>query len=140
MRKDELDFEKLETVRFTFGKNAFRAEKMYCDICKKRMRLEQKVTALPDSFLSVRLNVFRCGKCGAEYLNFEEAKKLGQALALSRAMRQEGYKIRKSLSFDGDNYIFRIPADITRTLGKHAHADMIPLSSRDLLIHLEGGR
>ena len=137
MKGKELDLEKLETVRFTFHKDAFRAKEMYCDGCSKKMHLEQAVITLPDGFLSITLNVFKCSKCRKEYLNFEEARKLGHALALSRAMRQEGYKIRKSLSFDGDNYVFRIPADMARTLGKRPHADMIPLSSKDLLIHLE---
>lgn len=140
MKTEELDLETLETVRFTFHKDAFRAKEMYCERCSRKMRLEQKIITLPDGFVSVRLNVFKCRKCRQEYLNFEEARKLGHALALSRAMRQEGYKIRKSLSFDGDNYVFRIPADMARTLGKHPHADMIPLSSKDFLIHLASGR
>lgn len=71
-------------------------------------------------------------------MNFEEARKLDRALLISRIMIHDGFKIRKSLSFDGDNYIFRIPVDVARSLGKNPHADMTPLSSRDLLIHLDG--
>ncbi len=137
MKGEELDLEKLKSVRFTFHKDAFRARKMYCDGCNRKMRLEETMMTLPDGFVSVRLKVFKCGKCRKEYLNFEEAKKLGHALALSKAMRQEGYKIRKSLSFDGDNYVFRIPVDITRNLGKNPHADLVPLSSKELLIHID---
>ena len=134
--KQEVDIEKLKDAKFTFNKEAFRAKLLHCDNCNKEMKQARIEMKLPDSFLSVRLDVFRCAKCKKEYLNFEEAKKLDRALLISRMMSYDGFKIRKSLSFDGDNYIFRIPVDVTRSLGKNPHADMIPLSSRDLLIHL----
>ena len=135
--KEEVDIEKLKDAKFTFDKEAFRAKSMHCDNCNEEMKLSKVEMKLPDSFLRVMLNVFRCAKCKKEYLNFEEARKLDRALLISRMMSYDGFKIRKSLSFDGDNYIFRIPVYVTRSLGKHPHADMIPLSSRDLLIHLD---
>ena len=135
--KKEVDIEKLKDAEFTFGEEAFRAKLLHCDNCNKPLKQIDTEMNLPDSFLSVRLKVFRCAKCDKEYLNFEEARKLDKALLLSRLMRYDGYKIRKSLSFDGDNYIFRIPVDITRNLGKNPHADLIPLSSKELLIHID---
>lgn len=135
--KKELDIEKLEDAKVTFDKEAFRAKLMHCDTCSRVMKQIKIEMGMPDSFLSVRLNVFRCTKCKKEYLNFEEARKLDRALLVSRLMRYDNYKIRKSLSFDGDNYIFRIPVDVTRNLGKNPHADMIPLSSKELLIHFD---
>ena len=135
--KKELDIEKLNDAQFTFGKESFRAKSLHCDTCKKAMEQINTEMNLPDNFLSVRLKIFRCAKCNKEYLNFEEARKLDKALLLSRLMKYEGYKIRKSLSLDGDNYVFRIPVDITRNLGKNPHADVVPLSSRELLIHVE---
>ena len=135
--KGELDIEKLKGAKFTFDKEAFKAKSLHCDNCNVEMKQARIEMNLPDSFLSVKLNVFRCAKCKKEYLNFEEARKLDRALLISRMTSYDGFKIRKSLSFDGDNYIFRIPVDVARSLGKHPHADMIPLSSRDLLIHLD---
>lgn len=135
--KKELDIEKLEDAKVTFDKEAFRAKLMRCDTCSRVMKQIKIEMGMPDSFLSVRLNVFRCTKCKKEYLNFEEARKLDRALLVSRLMTYDNYKIRKSLSFDGDNYIFRIPVDVTRNLGKNPHADMIPLSSKELLIHFD---
>ena len=92
---------------------------------------------IPNSSIKVKLKVFRCDKCRKEYLNFEEADKLGKALQVSKFMEGSAYKVRRSLSFDGDNYIFRIPVEMTRNLGKKPHVDMIPLSSKDFIIHLE---
>ena len=135
--KTELDIEKLKDAKFTFGKEAFRAKLLHCDICNRTLKQTNTEMTLPDSFLSVRLKIFKCVKCNKDYLNFEEARKLDRALIISRLMKYDSYKIRKSLSFDGDNYIFRIPVDITRSLGKNPHADIVPLSSRELLIHFD---
>ena len=134
--QEELDIGKLKSVKFSFAKGAFQAKSMHCNVCNSKTKKVNTVISLPESSLSVNLNVFRCTKCNKEYLNFEEAKKLDKALIVSRAMRSDSYKMRKSLSFDGDSYIFRIPAEVARSLGKKPHADMTPLSSRELLIHL----
>ncbi len=135
--KQELNLEKLKDAKFTFDKEAFKARTLHCDDCNVKMKQVNIEMSLPENFLTVRLSVFRCRQCKKEYLNFEEAHKLDRALLLSRLMRYDSFKIRKSLSFDGDNYIFRIPVDIARNLGKKPYAEMIPLSSRDLLIHLD---
>ena len=133
----ELDIEKLENVEFEFDKNAFKTEMMHCDKCNINMEKVNIEMNLLDSPLSIKLKVFRCHKCNKEYLNFEEAKKLDKALVLLRLMSYDSYKIKKSLSFDGDNYIFRIPAEISKNFGKGSYAEMTPLSSQDLLIHLK---
>lgn len=135
--KEELDIERLEDVNFTLDKEAFKAKILYCSECNQNTKLIRTEISLPDSSISIKLDVFRCVKCNKEYLNFEEAKKLDKALILSRLMSHDTFKIKKSLSFDGDNYIFRIPAEITKNLGKKPQANLIPLSSKDLMIHLE---
>lgn len=135
MKKQDI-FEELEDVEFTFDTDAFKAPALHCDGCGREMRKKQIEMALEDKFLKVSLNVFRCAHCNTEYLNFEEARKLDKALVLSRLMNNRGFTIKKSLSFDGDNYIFRVPVDIARNLGKDACVEISPLSSRDMLVHL----
>lgn len=134
---ENMDIEELEEVDFTFDKDAFKAKEFHCDRCNKKMDLVNTEMDIPNSPIKVKLKVFRCGKCKKEYLNFEEADKLGKALQISKFIENSSYKIRRSLSFDGDNYIFRIPADMTRNLGKKPYVDMIPLSSRDFILHLK---
>ncbi len=135
--KQELDIERLEDAKFTFGKDAFKSKSLHCDSCNNIMNQEMIEIEIPNSSLSIKLNAFRCTRCKKEYLNFEEAKKLDRALILSRLMHNDSYKIKKPLSFDGDNYIFRIPVTMARKLGKKPSVEMTPLSSRDLLIHLD---
>ena len=132
-----LNIEGLEEAEFTFDKDAFKTKEFHCDACNKKMSLVDIEMDLPNSPIKIKLKVFRCGKCGKEYLNFEEADKLGKALQISKFIGDSSYKIRRSLSFDGDNYIFRIPVDMTRNLGKKPYVDMIPLSSKDFILHLE---
>ena len=91
---------------------------------------------IPNSSIYVRLGVFRCSKCNREYLDFEESKKLDKALQISRMMDNSSYKIKRSLSFDGDNYLFRIPVEMTRNTGKKKNVDMIPLSSKEFIIQI----
>lgn len=135
---ENLDLEGLEEVHFTFDKNAFKSQKeIHCDSCNKIIKKTITEIEIPNSTVYVRLGVFRCEKCNKEYLDFEEAKKLEKALQISKLMGDSSYKITRALSFDGDNYIFRIPVEIARNLGKKPHVDMIPLSSQDFIIHLE---
>lgn len=137
--KNELNFEKLEDANFTFGKEAFRAKSLYCDRCSKKMNIVKIEMDFPDSSMSLKIDVFKCDSCKKEYLNFEEAKKLDKALIISRLMSEDRYRIKKSLSFDGNNYIFRIPVDIARNLGKNPNVEMVPISSKDILIHINKG-
>ena len=133
----DIDFEKLEKAEFDFDKNAFKAKIVHCDNCNKKMNKIATEMDLPNSSLSIKLNVFKCSKCNKEYIDFGEAKKLDKALVLLRLMNYDSYKIKRSLSFDGDNYIFRIPAEMSKNLGKKPFAEMTPISSQDLLIHLK---
>lgn len=136
---ENLDIEGLEEAHFTFDKGAFKAKEFHCGACKKKMNLVNTEIEIPKTSIIVKLKAFKCDKCKKEYLNFEEADKLGKALQISKLMGNSSYKIRRSLSFDGDNYIFRIPVEMARNLGKKPYIDMIPLSSRDFIIHLDKG-
>lgn len=134
---ENLDIEGLEEVHFTFDKDAFKAKEFHCDVCKRKMNLVNTEIEIPNTSIIVKLKAFKCDKCKKEYLNFEEADKLGKALQISKLMDGSSYKITRALSFDGNNYLFRIPVEIARNLGKKPHVDMIPLSSQDFIIHLE---
>lgn len=137
--KNELNIEKLEGAKFKFSKEAFRAKSSYCSECKKKMNIVKIEMDFPNSSMYLKIDVFRCDICKKEYLNFEEAKKLDKALIISRLMNEDSYRIKKSLSFDGNNYIFRIPAGIAKNLGKNPNVEMVPISSKDLLIHINEG-
>ena len=83
--------------------------------------------------VSVSLRVFRCEKCGSEMLGLDEAKKLDRALAIKRLLSQRSFTLTRRLSNDGDNYIFRLPKELTH--GKqHGQVRILPLEHGEALI------
>lgn len=132
MRK-ELDLEKLEDVKVTFGKDAFKPEVMYCDKCDLRMKKVSMDMSI-SSDIKIKLDMFRCPKCKEEGIGLDEAKKLDKALVMSRLLSNNySFSFRRKLSFDGDNYIFRLPSELTK--GKRPkEVRVIPLESKEALI------
>lgn len=130
--KKELDLEKMEDVKFTFGKRAFASKVMYCDKCDIKMK-KVNVEMSISEYVKVKLNVFRCPKCKEEMMDLDEAKKLDRALVVNRLLSQNyPFSFKRRLSFDGNNYIFRLPSELTQ--GKHTEVKIIPLESNEALI------
>ncbi len=66
-----------------------------------------------------------------ETLGLDEAKKLDRALAIERLLSKQGF--RRRLSHDGDNYLFRLPKELTQGK-KHTEVTVTPLESNEALI------
>ncbi len=79
-----------EEIEVTIHKDAFRAGELHCDNCNKKMDKVSLDVEIPGTSLVIRLESFRCGKCGKEYLNGEQAEKLDRALAVSKAITRKG--------------------------------------------------
>lgn len=128
----ETDLGKLEDVKVAFGKTAFAPKIIYCDNDDSKM--EKAVIEMPVlEGINVKLNVFRCPKCGEEVLGLDEAKKLDRALVLSRIMSEKSFGFKRRLSYDGDNFIFRLPSELTKDR-KCKEIEIIPLESREAII------
>ena len=143
IQKEEMDFENIKEedikgeVEFTFSKKAFESENIYCYKCKKKTKKVGIEMSLPNNYLSVRLNVFRCSICNKDYLNFEEAGKLDKLLVLSSLIEKKGVGYKRSLNFDGDNIFIRFPNELTKGVNKNSKADIIPISMDEFLVRLE---
>lgn len=127
-----IDLEKLKDVKFTFGKRAFAPKVMYCSRCDTKMK-----KALIDMNLSedivVKLNIFRCPKDDEEMLGFDEARKLDRALVINRLLSKTLFGFKRKLSYDGDNYILRLPGEFTQGK-KHTEVTIVPLEYDEALI------
>lgn len=122
----------LETIKVTFGKDAFAPKVMYCS--KDHTKMKKVSVEMPVSeFIKVKLNVFRCSKCKEEMLGLDEAEKLDRALIINRLISKKAVKFKRKLSFDGDNYTFRLPSELTKNL-KHKEVEITPLESNEALI------
>jgi hypothetical protein len=118
----------LEKVEFTFGKDACSPKSMTCSKCNRKMDRGELDIEL-ESGLYARLNGFCCPKCRERMLDLKEAKKLDRLMVLNR-MFTNGFKLERSLSFDGDNYTLRIPKEFTHLL-HDKKIDIVPLSNKE---------
>lgn len=127
------DFE--EEIGVKIDKQAFRAKKLYCDSCNRKMDEFLLDVEIPDTQLTIHAKVFRCGKCGREYLNGEQAKKIDRALAISKAITKQGFIYERAGNFDGSNIFVRFPAHMIK--GGNVTAEIIPLSPTEFFIHFK---
>lgn len=127
-----IDFDKLEDANFTFGKDAFKSKIIYCGECDSKMK-KVSVDFPVSENIKVNLNMFKCPKGHEEMLSFEEAKKLDKALIMSRIISNTAFGFKRKLSHDGDNYLFRLPSELTQGK-KHSEITIIPLEKNEALI------
>lgn len=124
--------ERQQEVKVTFGKDAFAPKVMYC--ARDKAKMKRVLIEMPVSdFIKVKLNIFRCPRCEEEGMGIDEAKKLDRALMLNRLISKKAVKFKRKLSFDGDNYTFRLPSELTQNL-KRKEVEIMPLESREVVL------
>lgn len=127
MKEKSLNLDKLEEVKFKIEKEAFEPKALTCSRCSLNTKKKEIELNLGGD-VSIRLSGFECPKCKKRYLGLKEAQKLDKALVVSRILRND-FKLERSLSFDGDNFTFRIPKEFTRDVHK-SKVDIIPLGAK----------
>ncbi|MEK6963677.1 MAG: hypothetical protein AABX70_04575 [Nanoarchaeota archaeon] len=130
----EINFDKLKKVTFKLEKEALDPKELHCPKCHINMKLTEMEIPI-DEHIYMRLQGFECPTCHKKSLGLEEAKKLDKALLFSRAMNKD-YKIERNLSFDGDNYLFRIPKEFTQSVSKRK-IEIVPLSAKEFCATVE---
>lgn len=133
-QEQTIDFDALEKVQVTLEKDSFQPSLLHCSICKIKMK-KTELEIQVDLQLYLRLNGFECSKCHKKYLGLEEAKKMDKALIFNRALKRD-FKMERSLSFDGDNYTFRIPKEFTQHVSKRK-IEIVPLGAKEFCATVE---
>ena len=143
IQKNEMNFEDIreedigEEVKFTFSKDAFEDKGLSCWVCKSKMKRVRTLIDLPNTDLKATIEVFRCDKCNVEYLNGKQAEKYDKVLMIAKAFSKKGFMFERSLNSDGDNYLFRFPAQLTKGWKKHQKVDINPLSATDFFVSVK---
>jgi len=134
MEEKELNLDELDDVEFKIDKKAFEPETLVCSKCKLKMKKTEIEIKLGGG---VNINVFgfECSKCKKKYLGLNEARKLDKAMIVSRMMRND-FKMERSLSFDGDNFTFRVPKEFTHDVHKKK-VEIIPLGAKQFCASIE---
>ena len=124
----------LEDVKFKIDKTAFEPEALTCSKCKIKMKKTEIEVSL-DGNIAVKALGFECPKCKKRYLGLGESKKLDKAMIISRMMRNE-FKMERSLSFDGDNFTFRVPKEFTHNVHRKK-VEITPLGAKQFCAKIE---
>lgn len=127
------DFE--EEIKVKVSEEAFKAKELHCDNCNKKMAKVFLDVALPNTSLIIHLEVFRCEKCGKEYLSGEQAEKLDRALAITKVIAKKGMVYERAGNFDGSNVFVRFPAQMIK--GRKIKAEIMPLSPTEFFVHFK---
>ena len=95
-------------VEVTIDKNAFNGPFTCCG--------RQTAKAITQAHLkkfNFEYEVWRCGKCGKEYLDSAQAGKMETLWKLQLLLGNQAPKIERSLNYDGKTYFVRFPKDLT---------------------------
>ncbi|MBU0980022.1 MAG: hypothetical protein KJ709_04420 [Nanoarchaeota archaeon] len=133
MKNIKQDLEKLEEVSFEIEKEAFRPKILHCSNCNVKMK-QKEMEIQVGKDISIRLRGFECPKCSKRYFGLEEAKKLDKAMIMSRLLN-DSFKMTRKLSYDGDNYTFRIPKEFTNDVTKKK-IEIVPLGNRNFCAYV----
>jgi len=134
MKERNVDLDKLEKVKFDIDKKAFRPKVLHCSKCNMKMK-KAELEVQVDNQIYLKIEGFECSKCKKKYLGLAEATKLDKAMAFSRALNKD-FKMERTLSFDGDNYLFRIPKEFTHQVNKRK-IEIIPLGAKEFCAMIE---
>src|SRR3989344_2954593 len=124
-----------EEVNLELDEEAFNSKELHCSNCNEKMGKVSLDVDIPDTSLSIHLEVFRCGECGKEYLSGEQAEKLDRALAVTKAITRKGIMYERAGNFDGSHVFVRFPAQMIK--GKNIKAEIMPISSMEYLVNFK---
>ena len=134
MKNKKLALEELGEVSFEVDKKAFKPRFLRCSKCNLTMKKRELEIQVGEDII-IRIKGFECGKCGRQYLGLEDSKKLDKAMVLGRALKKD-FKMTRNLSFDGDNYTFRIPKEFTHDVSKKK-IEIVPLGAKEFCAVIE---
>ena len=126
MKEQAIDLGKLEKADFKIEKDAYNPKAVICPSCGKSID-KSNIEIEVGNQIYMRISGFYCPVCKKNYLGIEETAKLDKALKISRSF-SKGFAMERSLSFDGDNYTFRVPKEFTRKV-KRKKIEIIPLGN-----------
>jgi len=129
-----MDFTSLENSSFKVEKRAFLPRTLTCTHCDMKMK-PSKMEVKLENDVFIKLGGFECPRCKKRNIGLEEARKLDRAMVISRVMSKD-FKMRRNLSFDGDNYTFRIPKEFIHDVHKRT-IEIVPLGAKEFCAIVE---
>ena len=126
-----------EEVKFKIDDNSFKGP-FNCH--GKKTILIDKKTSFDD--LEFNYPIWKCKKCGKEYLDFEQCRKFEKFLIMKKLLEEDPITMERGMNFDGKTYLFRFPKELTNNLHKEDLVDIKLLSTdgRMFLVEIKHGK
>ncbi len=118
-------------VHFEIDKNAFKGPFTCCG--RKTKKVAKKTSY---GGLSVTSEVWRCEKCGSEYVDIDQSKKLQKIWTLQMLMEEKAPTMERSLNYDGKTFFVRFPKDLTSGWKGKEKARMTMLTPEKYLVEI----
>lgn len=128
---DEENEEFLEEVHFETYKNAFKGPFTCCG--RKTKKVTKKTSY---AGLGITYWAWKCAKCGKEYLEIDQSKKLQKIWTLQMLMEERAPTMERSLNYDGKTFFVRFPKDLTSGWKGKEKARMTMLTPEKYLVEI----
>jgi hypothetical protein len=123
----------MKEVKAEIDKDAFKGP---FPCCRTKTRLVSKHLSFKGFEFSY--DVWKCLKCGKEYMDSAQAAKLERFWTLQKIMDDKLVTMERSLNFDGKTFFFRFPKELTATWGRSNCVDIKLLSPEKFLVEVKG--
>lgn len=128
------ELEKLKEVKLEIAKGAWDGPFTCCR--RKTVRAMTK-TRLRKGIV-IENEVWKCPKCGEEYVDYEQGKKLDKAIIMSGFLDDKKIEFKRKLNYDGHSFFLRFPAELTRKWHKGMKAVIKASDTKRFWVEVEG--
>lgn len=118
-------------VKVTIDKNAFKGPFTCCG--RKTKKVTKKASY---AGLGIDYWTWKCAKCGKEYLETEQSKKLQKIWTLQMLVEERAPTMERSLNYDGKTFFVRFPKDLTSGWKGKEKARMTMLTPEKYLVEI----
>ena len=133
MTKEEIEENDIiEEVKFEIDKGAFSGP-FKCH--GTNTRITGKKLAVNGNVFSY--DVWRCSKCGKEYLDTKQAKRLEIIWAIEKLMKDDVIAMKRSVNFDGKMFFIRFPKELTKKWKRGQQANIKFVDSNRFIVEIE---
>lgn len=130
MAKKTLQGEKMEEVKFSVDKKAFKGPFN----CHGKTKITKKQIQIKDNIFTY--GIWQCKKCKKEFLDTNQAKHMEKIWIIEKILLDDVLTIRRSINYDGKMYFLRFPKEITKKWKKGIHADIKPIDTNKFVIEI----
>lgn len=121
-----------ERVKFKVDKKAFEHRIVCCGKQTKKVFRKENYKGLAFSY-----DVWKCSKCGEEYLDNKQAERLEKLWTIQKIIDDSLITIERTVNFDGKTYFFRFPKEITKDWGRNKIAEIKLINPMTFLVEVK---